>query len=136
MFCMRLVIGGKAQGKLDYVKAEYSIPDEKICRGSECSDMELADAECIYGLEDFIWNKLEKYGDEDFDAGSGFMNLIPELRDDAIVICAETGLGVVPVERKERIYRDAVGRICCGLAKRAESVERIYCGIAQKIKQQ
>ena len=53
---------------------------------------------------------------------------------DCILICDEIGNGIVPMEEKERAYREQVGRLQCFAAKEAESVERVICGIAQKIK--
>ena len=53
---------------------------------------------------------------------------------DCILICDEIGNGIVPMEEKERAYREQVGRLQCLAAKEAESVERVICGIAQKIK--
>ena len=50
------------------------------------------------------------------------------------MICDEVGCGVVPVEKEEREYREQVGRMQIVLAKASESVERVICGIAQKIK--
>ena len=46
----------------------------------------------------------------------------------------EVGCGVVPMLKEEREYREQVGRMQVILAKSSESVERVICGIAQKIK--
>ena len=53
---------------------------------------------------------------------------------DCIVICNEVGCGVVPMLKEEREYREQVGRMQVILAKSSESVERVICGIEQKIK--
>ena len=53
---------------------------------------------------------------------------------DRIVCCDEVGLGVVPVDRAEREYRDEVGKTLCALAARAERVYRVIAGIGQRIK--
>ncbi len=53
---------------------------------------------------------------------------------DCIIICDETGYGVVPIDRTERRYREAVGRTLCYLAGRAEHMERIVGGLPMKIK--
>ena len=45
------------------------------------------------------------------------------------IICNELGNGVVPMEAFDRRYRETVGRICCNIAKQAEEVIRIVCGI-------
>jgi alpha-ribazole phosphatase len=54
---------------------------------------------------------------------------------DLILICDEVGNGIVPVEKSERDYRECVGRVLCMLAKEADSVERVQCGIPHRIKQ-
>lgn len=45
------------------------------------------------------------------------------------VACDEVGCGVVPMDKKQILYREAVGRSCCILAERAERVTRVICGI-------
>jgi dipeptidase D len=52
----------------------------------------------------------------------------------AVVVCREVGCGVVPVEPAQRTRREAVGRLCCRLAARAERVERIFCGLPMVLK--
>ena len=52
----------------------------------------------------------------------------------AWVITDEVGCGVVPVDRFEREWRETVGRICCMLAKDAEQVVRLFCGVPMVLK--
>lgn len=54
--------------------------------------------------------------------------------DNCIIISDEIGNGIVPVEAFEREYRERTGRILIQLAQKAEEVERVICGIGQKIK--
>lgn len=56
------------------------------------------------------------------------------INPDIIVICDEVGCGVVPVDREERAWRESVGRLCCWMAERAESVERVFCGLGMRLK--
>ena len=51
-----------------------------------------------------------------------------------IIICDETGCGLVPVDAFEREYREAAGRICTVLAEHADEVYRVVCGIGMRIK--
>ena len=51
-----------------------------------------------------------------------------------IVISDEVGCGVVPIDREEREWREAVGRVCCLLAQRSERVDRVYAGILTCLK--
>lgn len=52
-----------------------------------------------------------------------------------VIIGDEIGCGVVPLEEKERNYREVYGRIMCELCKRARRVTRVVCGISQVIKE-
>ena len=53
---------------------------------------------------------------------------------DCIIISDEIGNGIVPVDAFEREYRERTGRILVNLAKQADEVVRVICGIGQKIK--
>ena len=50
------------------------------------------------------------------------------------IACDEVGGGVVPIDKGDLEYREAVGRICCELAAMAEEMERVYCGIPTILK--
>ena len=128
---MRLIIGGASQGKLRYAKEFYNINDADIWTCEASGAAKLPRARVIDGLHRLVRMMLEDGKDMDDIRDM----LAPEaMRPDVIIICDEVGLGVVPVDTFERAYRDAVGRICCELAETAESVERIYFGIATRIK--
>jgi adenosyl cobinamide kinase/adenosyl cobinamide phosphate guanylyltransferase len=51
-----------------------------------------------------------------------------------IVLCDEVGCGVVPMDREERVWRETVGRLCCRMAGQAERVDRVFCGLAMRLK--
>ena len=51
-----------------------------------------------------------------------------------LLISDEIGYGLVPVDDFEREYREFHGRVMTELAERADCVERIVCGIPQRIK--
>ena len=51
-----------------------------------------------------------------------------------VIICNEVGYGLVPVDSFERYYREQVGRICTTLAKQADKVTRVVCGIGTELK--
>lgn len=57
-----------------------------------------------------------------------------EKNKDTIVIADEIGNGIVPFDAFEREYREQTGRAEILLAKKADEVVRIICGIGQKIK--
>ena len=62
------------------------------------------------------------------------LDAIKQADPKVILICDEVGAGVVPMKREERDWRETVGRLCCELAKEADRVERIICGIGVRVK--
>ncbi len=110
---MELYIGGYKQGKLRYVLTKHPNAENKVF-----NDLHL-------------WIKrLMIDGQDAMREVMGYIDKNP----DCILICDEIGNGIVPVDRFEREYREQVGRILIEVAKRADRVERITCGIGQRIK--
>ena len=110
---MRLIIGGRHQGKLDYaLSLGYTMADVATSPPT--------DKPILYGLQNLTRTN-------------------PDLTEadipDCIVICDELGCGVVPLDPEERAWRERTGRLCCQLAKRASQVDRVFCGIATALKE-
>ncbi|MFI3226084.1 MAG: bifunctional adenosylcobinamide kinase/adenosylcobinamide-phosphate guanylyltransferase [Clostridia bacterium] len=55
-------------------------------------------------------------------------------KDDIVIICQEIGCGIVPMDKNERVWREVTGRTACIIAKKAEKVFKLDCGIAIQIK--
>ena len=110
---MELYIGGYAQGKLAYVQEKY--------KGQ--------DALSVKDLHLWVKQLLQ----EKKPAEEIVLQYCRE-HPDCIFICDEIGNGIVPLAAEEREYRERVGRLLITLAKEAKTVERIVCGIGQKIK--
>ena len=61
---------------------------------------------------------------------SDLVQRVPDL-----ILCAnEIGMGIVPMDRSERDYREAAGRTLCMAARMADEVWRVICGIGERIK--
>lgn len=125
---MKLVIGGYAQGKLNY-----------ICKREQLTDYELADAtlpetgseKTVIFYRFHLWVKEQlKEGKDPEPKLLAYM----KQQKDLIVISDEIGNGIVPLDPFERMYRDRLGRILTELAGQAEEVIRVLCGLGQKIK--
>ena len=127
---MKLVIGGTAQGKLEYVLLKYALQKNNVRDGLLPDDMEL-------NGNTVIVNHFHKWVKSRMICGGcpedEIMSFLDD-NEDCIIICDEIGNGIVPADPFEREYRERVGRILVQLAKRAEEVERIICGIGQRIK--
>ena len=70
---------------------------------------------------------------EELTAGHDPMALLDTMRGCAIT-CDEVGCGVIPIDRADEAYREAVGRLCCAIAAEADAVIRVIAGIPQYIK--
>ena len=127
---MKLIIGGYAQGKLDYVLSKYQLQENMVWDGILPDNAALRDKPVIVN---HFHQWVKQYI---LDGGCPEKEILSFLDDyeNCIIICNEIGNGIVPLDKFEREYRERVGRILIELAKRAEEVERVLCGIGQKIK--
>jgi len=126
---MILVIGGAFQGKRAYAAQALSIPEEELIDGGSCDWEAIFRAAGIRDFQEYIRRSLL----DKRDVGTLVEELVsrnPEVE----VIANELGSGVVPVDAFDREYREVTGRICCALAKEAQEVHRVVCGIGTVIK--
>ncbi|MCM1183693.1 MAG: bifunctional adenosylcobinamide kinase/adenosylcobinamide-phosphate guanylyltransferase [Roseburia sp.] len=127
---LRLVIGGCAQGKLAYVQSRYSIAADRVWDEALPADAEAQRGTVVVNhVHQWVRSRLLAGGCPEEEMAS-FL----DRHGDCILISDEVGNGIVPVEAFEREYRERVGRLLVWLAARAEEVERVICGIVQKIK--
>lgn len=112
---MILIIGGAGQGKLDYALEKTGYGPDQVARTPE----EARTKPIFAGLEQ--WPELDE-------------NELLAANPDVILICDEVGCGVVPVDREEREYREAVGAAGQELAALAGEVYRVTAGIPVRIK--
>lgn len=127
---MKLVTGGHAQGKLQYVLRKYQLPEDAVWDGVLPDEKEKqAGIVVIDHFHRWVRNRLLDGGQPEEEVQS-----FVERCTDCIIISDEIGNGIVPVEAFERQYRERTGRILIQLAQKAEEVERVICGIGQKIK--
>lgn len=131
---MILVIGGYAQGKRDWVKEQYPetdlVLDGTLETGSAPGSRIVVDR-----LHRWVAEKMKGQTAEEWGAGlEEDLRRFAEQYPDCIFICDEVGNGLVPVDTFQRAYREQMGRLQVSLAREAESVVRVVCGIGQKIK--
>lgn len=124
---MILIIGGAYQGKLDYAKEIY--PRISWIDGRSCVEEDVYECQGIHHFHVYI----ERMMRNDI-LPEDFAEQILKRNPEVIVISDEIGYGIVPADPFERVYREQTGRICTRLAKEAESVHRVSCGIGKVIK--
>ena len=109
---MILIIGGRAAGKRSYALERFG-----------------PDALFVHDLQAVVRQLLK----EGQDPAAFVQQLIRE-SPDAVVLCDEVGMGIVPLDAFDRAWREAVGRACCKLASAADEVVRVVCGLPQRLK--
>lgn len=127
---MKLIIGGYAQGKLAFVRNQYGAEQCLVWDGE--LPEKISESEKLVVINHFHnWVKdcMIKGGSPEAETDRFLENF-----SDCIILCDEIGNGIVPMEAFEREYRERTGRIVVELAKKAEEVVRVICGIGQKIK--
>lgn len=132
---MKVVIGGCAQGKLDYVLQHGERESFLIFDGRLPGKEEIQESRAQKKI--VVINHFHQWMREIFLQGqnpeallSDFMKDVP----DAVVISDETGNGIVPADALERACREQTGRMLVKLAGHADEVVRVICGIGQRIK--
>lgn len=127
---MELYIGGTAQGKLSYVRQQTGLGEEAIVvRPEELAGYAGSKRVIFYQFQEWFRKEIEQEKNPEET-----MERMVEMHPQLLIICNEVGNGIVPLARKEREYRERLGRYLCRLAARAVRVERIVCGIAQRLK--
>ena len=107
---MIFVTGPLFSGKRDYIQTTLGLSTEEFA------------AKAVWDAEQLAVqsNDLEALADE--------------LAQKEIVIASEIGGGIVPIDPAERECREVAGRLSCLLARRAETVVRVVCGLPQVLK--
>jgi hypothetical protein len=124
-----LVIGGAFQGKLNFVCEKFHYTKEQVVKGEAFFETGLESKGVLYGFHYIMKRWIEeKKNPEDLVA------LLLKAEGLEIIISDEIGLGVVPLEKDERFYREQTGRALCKIAEEAKTVYRVHCGLPIKIK--
>ena len=133
---MILIIGGAYQGTLTYAAEKYGLSPDEIFDLSKIQTLPVSqddfpkNCRCFTHLETLTKKAAAQKG----LSAEGFLKSLPEIFFDSIIISRETGSGIVPTDGFERAYREFHGSVLSLLAKRAESVIRIFCGLPEKLK--
>ena len=132
---MKLVIGGAYQGKREFLMQKWDIREGEIADMETCIRPDQLNLAAYSGIravsnyQELVREQMEQGLDPE-DQLRQIAGLNPE-----IILCAnEIGMGIVPVDRKERDFRETCGRTLCLAAQLSDEVWRVICGIGERIK--
>ncbi len=126
---MKLLIGGAYQGKLDYACENYNISRRNIYTCSRDKVEMPEGAGIINNVEELVWACLAN--------GRDPMKYLAARKSrwiNSVMIVNDISCGLVPMDPKDRIFREAVGRTTMYLAQEAKEVVRVFAGIGKKLK--
>lgn len=125
-----LVIGGACQGKTEWVQENFpeykSVSPEMLLK--ENREGKMLSGVCINRFHMILKQWIQK--------GRDYKEAVALLRQNPswLIVSDEIGSGIVPMEKSDREWRECTGRALCDLAKDADEVYRMHCGIPTQIK--
>ncbi len=153
---MQIIIGGYAQGKYEYVRNEVRKQDAPIALAWNESEGTLAQLQenlkqtkgvvLINHYHLILRQEMKEWENRGLALESFAKEVLPKWEENLLawervseenqlwLLSDEVGNGVVPLDAFERIYREETGRSLTRLAASACRVERIFCGIPQRLK--
>lgn len=130
---MELFIGGYGQNKLEIAKLKYDLILRDAVIDGDCAKIDdFFKTSVVNHFHLFVKRNLEYFSLEKNQ--EKFLHQLLVENPDIILIGDEIGCGIVPLLKEERDYREIYGRIMCLLAKKAQRVTRVVCGVCQVIK--
>lgn len=126
---MIFIIGGSYQGKREYAQKEFGLTETDIFICTEDTTQIDCDKRIIANIERFALGCVKR-GEEPREYWEAHMDALK----DAILISDDISCGVVPIDASIRAWREATGRANNYLAREADQVIRVFCGLGQVIK--
>ena len=124
---MHLIIGGAYQGKLTFAREFYGFGTEQ---NTSCTKDTISFYyPCITHIEEFTYGCALR----NVDPVEYFEQHRQEWKD-SVLICRDISCGVIPLDVRDRAWREATGRLCQYLSREADHVSKIFCGLEQRLK--
>jgi adenosyl cobinamide kinase/adenosyl cobinamide phosphate guanylyltransferase len=126
---MVLIFGGAYQGKLNFAENNFGLLRDDIFFCSPNTARLDFSKKAVCGLHLFIRAALDAGVEPEEYLNQNLINL-----RDKIIICDDISSGIVPLSAQQRRLRETCGRCLRLLSYQADSVLRVFCGIAITIK--
>ena len=124
---MILVFGGAYQGKLEYALKTFGLEEADVYHCSRQGGLDF-NKKVIYGLEAFVY-WCTSHGIEAREVLAAQEGL-----SEKVFIACDVSQGLVPMDATDRAFREMMGRTLLFLAKEADEVHRVFCGLGQRLK--
>ncbi len=126
---MVLITGGAYQGKVDYAIEKFNLSRKDIYTCTR-DKVELPEgAAIINNVEELVWACLANDRDP-----LKYLAARKSRWNKSVMIVNDISCGIVPMDKNERIFREAVGRTTMYLAQEALAVVRVFAGIGKRLK--
>ena len=126
---MIFIIGGSYQGKCDFALETYGLSaDDVFVCSADTVEIDMS-KRVITHVEQFALGCIRR-GEE---PKVFWASVLPALSD-KILISDDISCGVVPIDTTLRAWREATGRANNYLAREADEVWRVFCGLGARIK--
>ncbi|MDE5582726.1 MAG: bifunctional adenosylcobinamide kinase/adenosylcobinamide-phosphate guanylyltransferase [Ruminococcus sp.] len=126
---MKFIVGGAFQGKTEFAVKNFGISEAEITDVGKCSVNQFSEFTNVKNYHSFIRTLMDMKIDP-----IEFTNVICEKKSDMVIIMNEVGCGIIPMDEKERKWREICGKCGCIIAENSEIVVRVICGIGTVIK--
>ena len=120
---MIVVTGGIASGKKTFLEAcGVDLTCVFDARDPQKNAVSLADATIVFHVEELVRE------------GALASGMFEQLLSKQVLTCTEVGSGVIPLTWDDRQFRERAGSLSSSLAKEADCVVRMVCGIPVVLK--
>ena len=120
---MMVVTGGIASGKKTFMQGcDMDLTCVFDARDPKVSTATLADATAVFHVEELVRE------------GELVEGVFEQLCSKQVLTCTEVGSGVIPLTWDDRQFRERAGSLSSSLAKEADCVVRMVCGIPVVLK--
>ena len=136
---MILITGGKYQGRLKCAFDCGNYKEEDVFDFAKINSAEYASSnknfktcKIWYNFQEYV-RSLALSGTDSWQI-ENMMKKLVENNNPEIIIMAEVGAGVIPMNKSDVVFREASGRLSVYFAEGANEVYRMICGIRTKLK--
>ena len=126
---MIFIFGGYAQGKLNFALKKYELDYSDVFDAQQ-NEFSGYGGERIINHFEYMIKKWLEYDEDPFIKTEEILDVL----NSCVIISQEVGCGLVPVDKYERRFREAVGRANCVISEKADTVYRVCCGLGLKLK--